>query len=195
MDKHLYRIILSIVSFVFLLGITAGALLAYRLGPDSALDTYLQGYADLLRQGEAVGTPVWRAFMDAFLFPALVFLSGLTLLGTALIPLLLLVKGFILSFSVTAFVSVFGLNGLWLALGEMGLQCILGVPCLIVLSVYGAHMALRLLAMVRGKTVSGVMFPRPLLIRVGICAVLLTACALADTYLTPLLRDWIITLV
>jgi stage II sporulation protein M len=184
---------------VFILGITAGALLAHRVdaGPDSAMGTYLLGYAELLRTGGAAAVPVWRAFLDAFLFPALALLSGLTLLGVAAIPLLLLVRGFMLSFSVTAFVAVFGIDGLWLALGELGLQCILGVPCLILLSVYGAYMALKLLMAARGKAdnIDGNrrIFPRPLILRAGICAVLLTACALADAYLTPMLRDWIIS--
>lgn len=197
MDKQLYRIILSIVLFVFILGITAGALLACRVeaGPGSAMDAYLQSYAGLLRTGTAAGTPVWRAFLDAFLFPALALLSGLTLLGVAAIPLLLLIRGFMLSFSVTAFVSVFGLDGLWLALGELGLQCILGVPCLLILSVYGAHMALRLLTMARTGEKNGKMFSRALLIRAGICTILLTACALADAYLMPLFQHWLISLV
>ncbi|MCL2030780.1 MAG: hypothetical protein FWG93_04475 [Oscillospiraceae bacterium] len=195
MDKQLYRIILSLVSFVFILGVTAGALLAYRVdaGPDSALNAYLRDYAGLLRTGGAAAAPVWRTFLDVFLFPSLVFLSGFTLPGVAAIPLLLLVRGFMLSFSVTALVAVLGTDGLRLALWELGPQCIVGVPCLLILSVCGAHTALKLLMMARGGTLSGKLFPRPLIIRTGICIVLLTACALADAYLMPGLQNRIIS--
>ena len=192
MDRQLYRILLSIVSFVFILGVTAGALLAHRMdaGPDSALFAYLQGYAGLVQQDG--GIPLWRAFADAFLFPALALAAGFTLFGAAVIPLLLLVRGFLLSFSIAAFVSVFGINGLWLALGELGFQCVFGVPCLIVLSAYGAHMALKLLSVARGGLPGGgAMINRGLVLRLGICTLLLTACALTDAYATPILRDWI----
>lgn len=196
MDKQLYRLILSLVSLLFLLGIGAGALLAYRAdtGPDSGLRAFLMTYAGLLSDGTAVNTPVWRCFFNAFLFPALAVLSGLTLAGVVAIPLLLLIKGFLLSFVFTAFVSTFGVNGLWLALGELGIQCLLGVPCLIVLSVYSAHMALHLLAMARGTARGGPLFSRPLMARFAVCAVVLTACALADAFLSPMLRGWISSL-
>lgn len=204
MDKQLYRIIFLVVAFIFILGIAAGALLVCRMdtGEGSELRSFVEGYTGLLQEGSAASTPLWRSFLGAFLFPALAFLSGFTLLGVASIPILLFARGFLLSFSVTSFVVVYGINGLWLALGELGIQCVLGVPCLIVVSVYGAHMTLRLVALARGRlaAVGGTVCTRAFQpdggwIRIAACVVAMTACALADTYLSPWLRGWISSLV
>lgn len=197
MDKQLYRLILTVVSFLFLVGIGVGALLAYRTdaGPDSALHAFLSAYTGLLQDGTPVTIPLWRAFLNAFLFPALAFFSGLTLIGVVSIPILLLIRGFLLSFVFTSFVAVFGVNGFWLAMGELGIQCVIGIPCLIILSVYSAHMALHLLAMARGSVRNEPLFSRPFFTRFAICVVLLTVCALADVFLSPMLRGWIASMV
>jgi stage II sporulation protein M len=193
LDKQLYKVILSAAALVFLIGVAAGALLAYRMdtGADSEINGLLSSYALHLQQGTASGTPLWQSLLNSYLFPVLAFLSGFTLLGVAAIPILLILRGFILAFVFTSFVSVFGINGIWLALGELGIQCFLSVPCLIILSIYSANTALRLLSMARGRVGGSPLFPRRLFIRFGICTAVLAICAVADTYLSPLLRGWI----
>ena len=194
MDKQLYRILISLICFMLMVGMVAGSLAASRVDTQTGSEIYslLSAYKHGLQSGIAAEVSLWQALLNAWLFPLLAFLSGFTLLGVVLLPLLLAARGFMISFVFTSFISAFGPGGIWLALGEMGFQCLLSVPCLLLLSVYSGHSALRLLGLSTGRVLpGGGRMDKRIFLRLGICALALTACTLLDYTLSPPLQEWL----
>lgn len=109
------------------------------------------------------GRPTWRDFFaplrrgrlqrlrlaslvwDTVRWPLLALLLGFTALGLLGLPLLFVVRGFLLAFSIASFVRLFGGVGCLLALLVFGVSGALSVPVLFVLGVQGL-LAARVLA-------------------------------------------------
>jgi hypothetical protein len=141
------RTTLLLTSVAFLLGAAVGWLAALYAVPEGQMLSFMRGYA------AAYAAPDLRqALLGNFLAPALVFLLGLTLPGVVLIPAVVAGRGFFLSFAVAVYARVFGLPGILLAFGAVGLPGLLTVPCLFALAVFGFAFSRRLLLKSAGGT-------------------------------------------
>jgi len=64
-------------------------------------------------------------------YPLLIFIFGLTALGFFVTPVLVFLKGFFLSFSVSAIFKCIEKNALLLAFSIFGVQVVFSIPCII----------------------------------------------------------------
>lgn len=129
------RNVLTLLSVFFLAGGAGGCLFA-GLAQSEEIDAYLTAYLELARQGTVV-REFWPILWGQLRPLLLTLLLGLTAVGVVGIPLLFLVRGFLLGFSVRCFCGVFGPAGAIPALALFGLPALLWGPALFLAGVPG----------------------------------------------------------
>ena len=137
----------------FLLGMLAAYPVHRRIGSESLsqLSTYVQDYARLA-DGRVQQPVSLLSVAAAYLrYPLLAFLLGLSAVGAVLLPMLCMVQGFFLSFSVCCFAASMGREGVLLALAALGLRCLFVLPCTLFLAGDGFSRACRALSPARPK--------------------------------------------
>lgn len=173
----------------FLLGGLVGCLLAAYvdgMGSD-ALKAYLEGFLNAAGEG-AVGPPallptVWQVLR----WPLMAAALGFTALGVLGIPILFAARGFLLSFSIAAFVRMFGDAGRLLAFLVFGVPGCVAVPVFFVLGVQGQLSARRLALRGQGEGKRSGFCGRAYLVRCGLCACALGVCVLLEYLAVPAL--------
>ena len=132
---RVWRYNLLLAAFFFL-GVFAGIVCAERTGSGirEELTSYLSDYLDAA-QGQEVSASALGALVVAYLWgPVLAFFCGFTAAGTVLLPLLTTAFSFFPAYAVSCLTAVFGWQGVWLAIGFLGLRCLLTVPCFFLLA-------------------------------------------------------------
>jgi stage II sporulation protein M len=126
---------LALLFFFAALGVVLGRWVcgAVAASDHEALRQYLQAYAG---SGKVSGGgPVWPVAFAYIRYSLAAFLLGFFAAGVYAIPLVCMVQGFFLSFSVSCFASALGRAGVMLALAAFGLRCLLTLPCLFLTAV------------------------------------------------------------
>lgn len=134
-----------IVIFVFILGISLGAMTVNGIDDVSENDAklYIEGFLDLTSQNELQSAYILRQSIKFNLyFSLIVFISSLTYLGMLFIPSLIAFRGFCIGFSVAFLTQNFGSNGFLLSIGSVLPQNIIYVPIIIVMGVTGLNYSL-----------------------------------------------------
>ncbi len=158
-----------------------------------ALTKTIVSYISVLSERPISTALLGPALLNAFRYHLLVFVFSFTSLGVLFVPCLMALRGFFLSFSITAFVRLFGTSGLWLALGAFLVQNLILLPCLFVLAQGALSSSLKLfqIAMGRLSKPATPLFGRPYFLRFAVISVFLVVCALYEAFLSPMLFTWI----
>ena len=138
---------LTILGCSFVLGGVLGSVLASLITGEAAqnLKDFLLDYLAAAQAGE-IEAEFWSMAWEQGRFFLGICLLGLTALGTAGIPVLFCVRGFLFSFSVAALCRIFGPAGLAPALCLFGLPAFLWAPVLFLAGIQcleGAYALLR----------------------------------------------------
>ncbi len=134
-----------IVVFLFMLGISMGALTVNNIDDMSRTDaiTYIEGFLDLTSRNELQSSYILRQSIKFNMyFSIILFLSGLFYLGIIIIPLLIIFRGFCIGFSIAFLTENIGRNGFLLSLGSVLPQNLIYVPVIIVMGVIGFNYSL-----------------------------------------------------
>lgn len=150
----------AVVLMLCFLGAGLAGCLAVKLaGEDGVqtLDAYLRGYIEMLREGSAAQPALWSVIWELCRWPLLVLMLGLTALGAVGIPAVFCVRGFLLAYSIAAFVRVFGAEGVSCALVVFGMTALSSVPALFCVGALAFQSSLRLAAgVLEGRREAGV---------------------------------------
>lgn len=182
----------ALLSALFLAGAIVGMAAASYVASEGELRDYITGYVSDYSSVPKTGELVGLAFFNAFKYHLPVVLFGFTALGVFLIPALVLVRGFFLSFAVTSFINVLGSGGLVLALGVLGFQSLITLPCLLLLGAQG--FALSTSVLTSGGLRPGIRRKADSIYwgRVGICFAALSFTALFEAFVSPLIVSQIL---
>ena len=128
---------LIVMAVVFFIGGIAGCTLAGRAegGGEAALSSYLDGFLNVVVSGEAVKPEFLILLWKAVRWPLFASLLGFTPIGLIGIPILFLIRAFLLSFSIASFFHVLGIKGLFFAFSVFGISGLIYVPILFVLGI------------------------------------------------------------
>ena len=116
---------LMILSSCFLVGVCAGCILAafFQQGSDPHLFSYLDEYFSVMEKGGKNEINFFSTVWEFIRWPLLAGLMGATLFGVIALPVLLCLRGFLLSYAISILISLYGgWYGLLLAL------CIFSAP-------------------------------------------------------------------
>jgi len=131
-----------IIIFMFILGISLGALTVNNIDDVSKTDatTYIKGFLDLTSQNELQSAYILKQSIKFnFYFTLAIFLSGLTYLGMLFIPLIVAFRGFCIGFTVAFLTENLVSNGFLLSLGSILPQNLIYVPVIIVMGAIGLN--------------------------------------------------------
>ena len=178
---------LAVLAVSFLLGALAGCLMSTFLSGDglASLQSYLEAFlwemdgAERL-EGPALAGQLWSVLR----WPLFALLLGFTALGVLGLPLLFAVRGFLLAYSIAAFVRAFGSAGCLLAFLVFGVGGAVSVPALFVLGGQGLAASCRLAGRSPGE---GSPYGRAYFVRCGGCAAALCVCVFLERFAVPVL--------
>ena len=180
---------LVVLSAAFLLGGVAGCALAACVGGggSESLTTYIQGYWSAAQAGLTEPPALPAVIWETVRWPGLTVLLGFTALGFIGIPVLFAVRGFLLSFTISSFVRMFGMAGGGMAFLLFGITSLFALPALFVLGVQGFSACYTLACQAvgdgkRSRPYTGVYF-----LRCGLCAGVLAFSILVEVVVVPTL--------
>lgn len=183
-----------LLALFFMAGCFAGQFFA-RYMPQSAgeeLIGYVRQYVFL--ESERSGRTAVSTILLYVRYPLLAVLLGFSSLGILLIPCTAAVFGFFLSFSVSCFVSVFGLDGVWLAIAAFGLRCAITLPCFLILAEAALEHAADLAALSfgRGRRVTRTISARSRWLLAAVCLVVLLFGVCVDLMFVPRCLNYVL---
>ncbi len=123
---------LVILCVCFAAGVVGGFLFSCWGRDDAELLEYLSHYFQALGKGEGAEPSLWLSVWDLSRWPLAAFFLGSTALGVVGVPLVLGIRGFLLSFAAATFIRMFGLSGLAASLAAFGVSALVAVPVLFV---------------------------------------------------------------
>lgn len=180
---------LIIVSASFLLGGLAGCLMSTFVGGagQESLRAYLESFLSTAQNSGAAAPALTVQLWDILRWPVLALLLGFTALGVLGLPVLFAVRGFLLAFSIAAFVRIFGSAGCLLAFLIFGVGGGFSVPALFVLGVQGLGAARTLASRFLGEGKAPSPYGRAYFLRCGGCAAALCVCVVLERFAVPAL--------
>jgi len=182
---------LVVTAVFFALGSLIGAWSALRMeaGAVSVLEEYMSGFLTAAEEGSVcvpgLAPLLWRTLR----WPLAAFLMGFTALGLAGLPLLSALRGFFLTFSVSAFARAYGRSGLKLAFSLLGISGILTIPAFFLLTAQSFSAALRLAASSGGQARRDLPYHSGYFLRCAACAAAFGAAILLERSLIPM---WVV---
>ena len=180
---------LIVSSAAFLLGGLVGCLLAAcvdGMGND-ALKAYLEEFLATAGAGMAGPPAILPTVWQVLRWPLAAVALGFTALGILGVPVLFVARGFLLSFSIAAFVRMFGDTGCLLAFLLFGVPGSVAVPVFFVLGVQSQLSARHLALRGQGDGRRGGFYGRACFVRYGLCACALCVCILLEYLAVPAL--------
>ncbi|NLA86338.1 MAG: hypothetical protein GX847_03455, partial [Clostridiales bacterium] len=146
----------------------------------TALNEYISGYLSFFLTDASAEVSLFSAVASNFKYHLLALFLGFSILGVVSIPFLSAVRGFFLSFSVSAVIKLFGSRGILLALSIFGINTLITIPCFFVLSVSAFSASLYILRLVFAKNLKNTVSPfnRRFFVNCGICLIVLMISAL-----------------
>ena len=180
---------LAVTAASFLLGALAGCLLSALLEGEGLeqLEAYLETFLRSAGAGSLEGPDLLRQLWATLRWPLLALVLGFTALGVLGLPLLFAVRGFLLAYSVAAFVRAFGSAGCLTAFLIFGVSGCLAVPALFVLGTQGLAASLRLAGRSFGEGKAPSPYGRAYFLRCAGCAAALCVCLLLECFAVPAL--------
>jgi len=192
-QREFFGFFLCLIFFVA--GVVVGTLSAGNL-PDSeirALESSMAGRIGQIADGTYVAPRFLSAFWSLGNYHLLVLFLGFSLLGAFVLPLLSAVRGFYLSFSIAAFIQVFGVGDWPVAFSLFGVSSIIAIPCFFLLAsqAFAASTQLGRTLMKSGNIQAKTLYNSHYIMRTVLCFLGLMAAVLIELYVTPSLVAWV----
>jgi len=124
------------LALFFILGITLGCALAYTLetGVNSLLFSYLTDYISYLDADNISSPSLWTTLWEILRWPLFTGLFGTTIVGKFTTPTALILRGTLLSFTISVLIRFFGFRGFILSLAVLGIPALCSVITLFVVA-------------------------------------------------------------
>ncbi|SFS59810.1 stage II sporulation protein M [Paenibacillus sp. 453mf] len=196
--KHTFRDQTPLYVFVavlFLVGVIFGALMVGALTLDQQQDLagYLDNFFVTMNQGNSSGSTYMDIAMLHLKWVGLIWVLGLSVIGLPGILILDFLKGVLIGFTVGYMVGQYSWKGLLLAMVSVAPHNLLVIPVILICSVaaitFSLHMIKSRFFMNRNGGVK-----RPLTSYIGLTvamAGLMLAISSFETWITPLLMQWV----
>lgn len=184
---------LIFLAVFFLLGLVFGQAIALRVPREilAELKAYLGEF--LCLEHLAVSETVLSTLLFYFRYPLLAFLLGFASIGVIFLPLTGLAFGFFLSFSVSCFTTIFGRNGVLLALALFGFRCAVTIPAFFLLAVPSLNASGTLAGIgKKGRRAMPVVYGKECWLRLAVVCGVLFAGVLVDLMISPYLLDFVL---
>lgn len=171
---------------LFLCGCVAGTFSSAYVREGSALTQFFSEYLSLEQDGSFIDPSFFSVLIDTIKYPIAVFAFGFSMLGVIGIPVLAGARGYVLAFSVSLMVRLYGGDGVLLALSLFAVNTLITIPCFLILSAQAFRESCLLTYSVvkQGNRAGANLYRAKYFVCCLVCFGILIAAALFDTYLT-----------
>ena len=181
-----------LVCFLFVIGVLLGVFARgfVTAQDNNLLQSYLLQFAQTYAGAEDGAASLLSVLVVYFRYPLLAIACGFVAGGLVLIPLLCLVQGAVLSFSVCCFASALGHSGVLLAMAAFGVRCLIMLPCMLCLAAQSMLRSYEKLYSVKQKEKPRVLFD---VRSVGKCFLILLIGVAVELTVVPKLLQLVLT--
>ena len=185
------------VFIFFCVGIALGTYIVKYMSARDATDltSYFSTFTESIAK-EAVNNKVllFNILKKNLMLITIIIALSFTVIGTPIILLLDLVKGFTLGYTFSFLISTFDGKGLWLALASTIPQNIIYIPCFIALSIVGIEFSsTKLKDKFFNKGKVNTIVERELILKIGVLACVFIIGTLIEAYLGPNIIKFVVT--
>lgn len=172
---------------MFLCGSIIGTFSAGFVKDGTRLSAILTDYLSVYLNDASAKPDFFTTVVDVFKYHLTALFLGLSVLGVVILPILSAVRGFVLSYSISAVVRLLGGKGALLVLSVLGIRTLITIPCFIILCVYAYSTSTYIFRQSLSKSmkITASPFNSRTIIVCTVCLLVLLLSALIDTYLTP----------
>lgn len=179
----------TIIVIFLLCGGVAGCILALyaQHSPDSLF--FSRDIVSVV-QNQVGEYSFWSTYLNSVKYPLIIFLLSFTAFGYAVIPLMVFLKSFFLTFSISIVLQLYGINRFFLSLAMFGIQAFLSIPILLLTACFGIEISKCFSAFLNRKKGNSVKNDKTIIKYVIVFAVLMFFMLLStflDITITPLL--------
>lgn len=178
---------LAIMIICILLGVAAGCVFTAN-SENGAIEGIIGEDIRALSESGTGDYSFLKTFFNLIKYPAASFFLAYSAFGIICIPLLSFFRGFVLSVSISSIISTFGKKGILTALSMFGIQTVISIPCLILITALSFDCS-KLFAFAVLAPRGQVLAKKPNLLYFSLffvfCVILLLLAAVMDTALTP----------
>lgn len=180
---------LVVTAFFFALGSFLGFAASSAASADGAeaMHIYLEHFLSVAQEGQWVYPGVLSFLWESLRWPLVALLFGFSALGLICLPVLSGMRGFVLTFSVGAFVEAYGPNGATAALLILGIPALMSVPAFFLLSAQSFSASCKLASRGSGQGKRDLPYQRAYLFRCILSASFLGISMILDWFLVPTL--------
>ena len=148
--KHLTEniIVYGVVIFFFIVGVSLGALAVNNINISTKLEvrSYIESFLSISATSSISSSAVLKSAMKFNLYTtAFIFLAGITYFGILLTPMLSLMRGFTLGFTIAFLTDSLGLGGFVLSLISILPQNLFYIPALFFLCVCSINLSMSII--------------------------------------------------
>lgn len=184
-----------ILSAFFLCGAVLGSFTAAEIDTDTQLFQYLNSYVADVNANNFTGRGLGIIFINSCKYHLISCFFAFWSAGVFVIPLMLLSKGFALSFSISALIKFYGINGLLSSFLSFGILNLVSLPCLFIIAAPAFRLSSRLFFSRSGRREEVVRFLNTsflttMLLSLGV----LFLCALYEYFCVPSIFSFLSTM-
>lgn len=174
----------------FICGVLLGTFTAGSINESGSMSLYgeVSEYIEQIESGGIIRADFISALIVAFKYPVFVIFLGFSIPGFVIMPFVLGLRGFYLSFSIATFIKVFGSGGALVAFGLFGLTALITIPCLFILAAQSFSSSYGLWRIFRGKSraVMSRYYSDGYIFRCVVAQAVLLFSVLVELYITPM---------
>lgn len=177
----------TIISILFIIGIICGVLFINNINENqyTEIEQYINNSIELLRnEGEKNLAPnLFESLKSNMIFIVLLWIFGMIIIGSIFIYITVATKGFLLGYTISAFVTVLGIGkGSLYSISSLLLQNIILIPCLFITAVSSKSVYKSIINTKEKGTIKGQIIRHILL--TGIISVFVITASMVETYIS-----------
>lgn len=187
-NRKMYFFLFTIV----IMGIICGAIFITVLNETDIklVNSELTNFFNLIKNDQKLPilTSLKNSLISNYTYVFLVWFLGLSIIGIAIIILILFIKGFVMGFSVSAIIDTLGLNGIGTSIMYVFPHQIINLLILTILGFYGLSISASLaVAVFKKKTVSFKNMIARYVKLLIFSLIIVTMCSLFEVFIMPYL--------
>ncbi len=138
--KSISSLNLAIMVIFLLCGGVAGCIFALSAKHSPDLLSFQCDIVSVVKN-EVDAYSFWSTYFNLAKYPCIIFLLSFTVFGYAVIPIIISLKSFFLTFSISTVLQLYGVKRFFLSVSMFGIQTFLSIPTLLLIAALGVEIS------------------------------------------------------
>ena len=140
LSKNTCTLSLGVMIIFLLCGGVAGCLFAVSAHYSANFISFQNDIVSVIKNG-ADTYSFWNTYLNLTKYPIIVFFLSFTVFGYAVIPIIVSLKSFFLTFSISTILQLYGTKSFLLSVSIFGIQTFISIPVLLLMATLGVEIS------------------------------------------------------